>query len=372
MLITDRDRGGEVEKSALGPQDYVSSSMLLEERQKVFNTHWHLAGHISEISQSGDYMTLNIAGEPIVVIRGSDGKIRTFFNICIHRGFPLFEKAFGTIRKNISCSYHGWTYGKNGELESPRLKDHACPTLREIETEIFSGFIFFRIKSEGVQNSVSHLFEDWAEEFLGFRLEECVPSTEKPLATVLPINWKAFMENTLEGYHVKSVHPGLDELIGHRYEFSARRSISKTVAPLKDGPPRDWSERLYHRLITGPGSDSFSKKWVFYFVFPNVQISIYPEQIFYLQSIPLDSERTLIRGRFLDKPRPDRSTRLAAYLNRRIGLKVYREDMRILRKASSGFTSLGFKDPFYTAGQDEEVIKHFHHCLVRARAEDSV
>lgn len=339
---------------------YSSPSGLLEERRRIFNSHWLLAAHASEIARPGDYVSLNVAGEPIVVVRGDDGEIRAFFNICVHRGFPLFEGNSGNIAGRVRCAYHGWAYDSRGKLVAPEGTEEKCLGLKSVPCEIFCGFVFISIRP--ASQPVKSLFGSWASELEELNLHELPPPTEKAFQATVPVNWKVFIENTLEGSHVPSVHPGLNDLIGHRYKLEFEELVSKTVSPLKTEPPANWSEKMYHSIF---GGRKTTAEWKFYFVFPNLQISVYPEQIFYLQAFPIDTGKTLVRGRFLNRDAGARSHRLGGYLNRRIGRKIYREDMKVLKWVQGGLESLEFPGPLHLNGEEEKVIDHFHSILLQ-------
>jgi phenylpropionate dioxygenase-like ring-hydroxylating dioxygenase large terminal subunit len=348
-----------IRPSRLDYSIYSSPSGLLEERRRIFNSHWLLAVHASEIPHPGDYVSLNFAGEPIVVIRGDDGEIRAFFNICVHRGFPLFEGSSGNIHGRVHCAYHGWAYDSFGNLVAPARGDQSCLGLKPVQCESFCGFVFICIRP--TTQPVKSVFGSLAPELEELKLHELPPPTEKTFQATVPVNWKVFIENTLEGSHVPSVHPGLDELIGHKYRLDFEELVSKTVSPLKPEPPATWSEKMYHSIFGGPKT----AEWKFYFVFPNLQISVYPEQVFYLQAIPIDTGKTLVRGRFLNRGAHFRSHRLGGYLNRRIGRKIYREDMKILKRVQGGLESLEFPGPLHLAGEEEKVIDHFHSIMLQ-------
>jgi carnitine monooxygenase subunit len=345
---------------------YSDPSLFALEQERIFNTSPLMLCHESEIPSSGDYLTFNIAGEPIVVLRTEENKVAAFFNICIHRGFPIFTKHKGQMGDHIRCGYHGWKYNRDGKLINEIGNNCSTQSLKPIRVSKHFGFIFVNLGDS--RQDPPDLFQDWYNELGSYYLENLRPVRQEVFEKVLDINWKFFIENTLEGHHVPTVHPGLDDLIGADYQLEFRDFISKTVAPLKSTPQRFWSERMYSSLIKNSQNtnESQRQKWLFYFVFPNVQISIYPEQIFHLQAIPISVDKTYIRGRFLKWPDDtSRATRLAEYLNLRIGRKVYREDLAILAKISGSFTSKKFKGLALEPEKDR-VLQHFHDCHARA------
>jgi len=349
-----------VEKETLS-NIYTSENFLLNERKKIFNRCWQIAAHVSEIPNPGDYITLNVAGEPLAFIRGDDHAIRGFYNICIHRGFPLLDKSEGFIAGDIRCSYHGWKFNRHGELTAPRLDSAKCYTLKTVHVEVFAGFIFFNLGEN--PKSVTDNFGRWKDEFTSHELANFIPHSPGPFEIVLPVNWKIFLENTLEGSHLASVHAGLDGLIGSRHPVEFDEMISKTVSPLLSSAPKTWSEKLYHAIFHK--SQTTSTEWIFYFLFPNVQITVYPEQIIYLQSVPINAKETMVRGRYFRKSEISREHRAAAYLNQRIGRKVFSEDLAIVNKLQKSFDSLEFTEFPRPEKAEDAIILFFNNLLQR-------
>ena len=93
---------------------YLDESIYEQEKQKIFYCNWHYAGHLSQLSKSGDYLTATIADESIFIVRGQDDTLRGFYNVCRHRAHQLLEGSGNT--RNIVCPYHAWSYALDGEL----------------------------------------------------------------------------------------------------------------------------------------------------------------------------------------------------------------------------------------------------------------
>src|SRR5579863_642216 len=95
---------------------YTSAAIHTEEKDKIFSRTWQVVGHTSQVANAGDYFTTQLVGEPLLLVRGSDGKLRGFYNVCRHRAGPAAEGCGS--RKLFRCGYHGWTYGLDGALIS--------------------------------------------------------------------------------------------------------------------------------------------------------------------------------------------------------------------------------------------------------------
>lgn len=188
---------------------YTDPEVYARELQGLLAQTWQFAGHESEAANPGDYFSFEIAGESLFAIRGRDGTLRTFYNVCQHRAHQLVEGS-GTTRV-VVCPYHAWTYELTGHLRAgPNLKsvrgfDKASICLTEVRTEVFNGFVFVNLDPDAVP------MDEW---YPGVReeLRAFVPHIDslQPLEWVaIPeaCNWKVSVENYSECYHCALNHP---------------------------------------------------------------------------------------------------------------------------------------------------------------------
>src|SRR5262249_37825332 len=132
---------------------YVDRDLFDLERRTVF-TGWQFAGRLDQVREPGQYLTTSIGGEPILVVRGADGVLRGFFNVCRHHAAEGMTEDHGTARV-LRCPYHGWTYGLDGALKgTPDFAGVACferekNGLVPVATEVFETFVFVRIANGG-------------------------------------------------------------------------------------------------------------------------------------------------------------------------------------------------------------------------------
>lgn len=194
------------EASPLPPEVYFSQDWYDREIDTIFRTGWLVATREEELPNPGDYVQLNIIGEPLVIIRGDDGEIRALSNSCRHRGSELLTDS-GNCR-NITCPYHAWTYGLDGALRAaPSMNDaldfnkadHGLPSVR---VETWAGFVFINFDADAVPllTSLGSLVERLAP----YRMEEM--KVTKKWENRFNANWKIWVENSREGYHVRTVH----------------------------------------------------------------------------------------------------------------------------------------------------------------------
>ena len=192
---------------------YTDSAIFENELNGLLARTWQLAGHVADVANKGDYFSFEIAGENLFTIRGKDDVIRTFYNVCQHRGHGLVSGCGNT--RVVVCPYHKWTYELAGNLRSgPNLKsvegfDPSTIKLTEVRIEEFCGFLFVNLDDDAKP------MDEW---YPGIRKEisEYVPNVQdlEPLEwveTPETCNWKISIENYSECYHCQSNHPTFSE-----------------------------------------------------------------------------------------------------------------------------------------------------------------
>ncbi|TDV34418.1 phenylpropionate dioxygenase-like ring-hydroxylating dioxygenase large terminal subunit [Paraburkholderia caballeronis] len=191
---------------AMPPDVYTSSDFLAREQRDIFRREWLCVGRASALAEPGDYLTADIDGQPIAVLRSEDGTLRAVSNVCLHRMSVLLTGR-GNVRR-ISCPYHGWTYRLDGALNGAPMMDrqpgfckesYALPSVR---CETWQGWIYVTL--------------DPAAPPLSAQLAELTPLIERYGMTsyietfyeehVWDTNWKILAENFMESYHLPMLH----------------------------------------------------------------------------------------------------------------------------------------------------------------------
>ena len=194
---------------SLDARYYTDPDIFRAECDGLLARTWQFAGHASQLENPGDYFTFEIAGESLFCVRGRDGKIRTFYNVCQHRAHQLVQGSGNT--RVVVCPYHAWTYELTGELRAgPNIAavegfDKSAICLTGVRTELFLGFVFINLDPDAKP------MEDWFPNARA-ELEEYVPNWAdlRPLEWVeIPenCNWKVSVENYSECYHCSLNHP---------------------------------------------------------------------------------------------------------------------------------------------------------------------
>ncbi len=204
------------------------------ERRNVFGHSWLFLGHESQLANTGDYIALTIAGYPLMAVRGKGGVIRAFHNVCRHRAGPLVEDGTGACGENIICRYHGWRYALDGRLASARDFGPATSFdpreygLFMLRCEAWHGFLFATMDAnvEPLAETVAPL----ERAVSAMNIERFAFSHQS--THEIDCNWKTYVENYLEGYHIADVHPGLNLAIdATHYEVKIEPPVVFHSAP---------------------------------------------------------------------------------------------------------------------------------------------
>jgi len=317
------------------------------EKRSIFRTSWQLVCHNNDIPQVGDYHRFDLFNESVVTVRGKDGKLRSFHNVCRHRASRLLDGQKGNCGQMISCPYHRWTYSLEGKLigvpqrDSFNNLDMSRLGLVELEQEVFMGFVFVRFES-GLP-SVREMCAPYANELAAYRMEELVPQGRMTLRP-RDVNWKNVADNYSDGMHIPVAHPGLTRLFARSYAIEAREWIDRMSGLLQEQLSSNWSERMYQRLL--PQVDYLpperQKLWTYFKLWPNVAFDVYPDQIDFMQFIPVSPTQTMIREIAYVHPDNRPEMRATRYLNWRINRQVNLEDKALIERVQVGMGSSSY------------------------------
>ena len=331
---------------------YTSEAFFELEKTELILKNWQLVCHISNIPKAGDYFTFEIFNERVFVIRGEDKNVRAFHNFCSHRGTKLIDETSGTCKGKITCPYHAWGYDFNGNLIKVPYENQFIDfnknehKLKSVEMEIFQGFIFVKLIESDVP-SVNNQFAPYLDEIDQYKLNEMEPLGR---ITMRPrnVNWKQIADNYVDALHIPVAHPGLSGLVGKSYgvEVSPNNGyIHKMWGDGKNSRENNLSNRLYDKYL--PYMDHLPKNkqryWVYYRLWPNLAFDIYPEQMDFMQFIPIDAKTTMIREIAYALPDDRRETKAAQYLNWRINRQVNNEDTKLINLVQEGMNTNYFK-----------------------------
>lgn len=282
--------------STLPSRLYLDPEILELERARVFGRTWQPVCPLDEVREPGRQLACQVAGEPVVVVRDLDGTLRAFFDVCPHRAGPLTAGPGKSCqRKTLQCRYHGWTFSLDGRLlQAPRLSERPPRELRPEDTSLrpiavatFGPMVFVNLDPAAapLAADLGEIVEETAN--LGLHRLSLFARREFPVRC----NWKVYVDNYVEGYHIPLVHPSLlRELDYPAYRVETRRLHSKQHAPIRPdesrpdsaSPPREYS------AAEGDGQGRF------YWVFPNVMFNCYPDHLQLNVVLPISVSETVV------------------------------------------------------------------------------
>lgn len=326
---------------------YRDADFLRAEKEQVFAASWQVVCHLNDIPNPGDYHTLDFLGEPIVAVRARDFGVKAFFNVCRHRAARLLDGGSGHCPGRIVCPYHAWTYDLDGRLSAvPHRREFVDFSLddfglKAVETEVYKGFVFVRLRP-GLP-SVAEMLAPYQNELALYRLEELKPLGRVTMR-VRHVNWKNVTDNYSDAMHIAVAHPGLSRLFGQTYGVEAELWVDKMWGHLRDTPSSQISERMYQSVL--PKSphlpENRQRLWTYFKLWPNVAFDIYPDQVDFMQMIPMSPTETLVREIAYAHPDDRREMRAARYLNWRINRRVSLEDKALIERVQAGMGSRSY------------------------------
>jgi carnitine monooxygenase subunit len=331
------------------------------EKERVFASAWQVVCHESDVPNAGDWHALDYIGESVIVVRGRDLALRAFANVCRHRGSRLLDGTSGCAKKLV-CPYHAWTYDLDGTLAAvpdsasyPGL-DKAGHGLAPLAIEVWRGFIFVRLVDKGP--SVAEMMAPYEAMIEPYHFED-LRALGRITFRPRDVNWKNIGDNYSDGLHITVAHPGLTRLFGKSYGVEAEEHVDRMWGELQDQPSARWSERAYQRLLPPVPHlpDDRQHRWMYFKLWPNVAFDIYPDQIDFMQWLPISPTESLIREIGYAIPDERREMRAARYLNWRINRQVNAEDTALIARVQQGMASRSFS--VGPLSEKEVCLRHF-------------
>ncbi|HEX8262579.1 MAG TPA: aromatic ring-hydroxylating dioxygenase subunit alpha [Allosphingosinicella sp.] len=337
------------------------------EMERVIRPSWQVVCHSGEIARPGEWRTIDYLGESVLVVRGDDGEVRAFSNVCRHRGSRVVSGGAGCARR-LTCPYHAWTYALDGRLigvphkgeyrglEASRLG------LVPVELEAWRGFLFVRLESGGP--SVAEMMAPHEAEIAPYRFEQ-LKALGRVTLRPRDVNWKNVADNYSDGLHIAVAHPGLTRLFGRGYAISAGAHVDRMAGDLVERPSANPSERAYQRFLPDVAHlpAELRRRWLYFKLWPNVAFDIYPDQVDFMQFLPVSPTETVIREISYALPDGRREMKAARYLNWRINRRVNAEDTALIRGVQQGMASRTYTPG--PLGESEVCLRSFARRLRR-------
>jgi len=332
---------------------YVDPVIFEKEKAKIFSRSWQVVGHCSQVEKPGDYFTTECNGEPLLLVRGAGGELRAFYNVCRHRAGPAAEGCGS--RKLFRCGYHGWTYDLDGllisapEFENVQAFDRACFALVSVRAEEWFNLVFVNL-DPGAE-PLLHRLGDLPKQAGRFGFREMKLLERRTYD--MKCNWKTYVDNYLEGYHLPSVHPGLNrELDYNAYTVETYPRHVRQFSPIRGAQPGDATPRRYREAPEHLTTDYF---WIF----PNWMLNCYPDNVSLNLVLPLGPERSLAIFEWY-LPEKDLASK-AATDSVTFSDQIQIEDMAICETVQRNLHSRSYARGRYSVKQEKGV--HAFHCI---------
>ena len=337
--------------SLLDKSTYNDPTIFAAERESIFFRTWQLAGHASQLREPGDFVTVQIVDQSILVIRGKDGQLRAFYNVCQHRAHELLAGC-GNTRSAIVCPYHAWTFGDDGRLRAARHCmdkpgfDPAHFSLEPVRVDEALGFVFVNLDAEApsLTDFAPGMFEDIAANVPWWD-EVAVSSDFDTEGPDLAANWKVLAENCLECYHCGPAHPAFCDFVDMQsYRCDVHTNWMRSYGELAKANNKAYDVE--------PGEPS--QKAIYWHLWPNTELIIYPGNaaMTTFRFFPRNVESTATSSLMLLKPgdtvRPER-------LDYRWNV-LWPEDERLCTSVHRGLRSRGYRGGYLVTNEKQHAV----------------
>lgn len=328
---------------------YLDSETLEQERRRIIHRAPQLVGRLDQVTQPGSFFTADVQGEPILIVRDAGGILRAFHNVCRHRAGPV---AAGSGRCQVlQCGYHGWTYSLDGRLvgtpdfDGVENFDRNQMGLRPVRVETWEQFIFVCLDGNA---SLGEFLGDIPE-----RTRHCNVGAMKPAARrdyVIDCNWKVYVDNYVEGYHIPVVHPSLMREL----DYEHYRTLTSGFYSLQEAPIRTGHGEGRRYWPTESQSNAF-----YFWIFPNLMLNIYPDNLSTNLILPLGPEKTLTVFEWFFHDTESVEAKETIRLTTALSDEIQAEDIAICEAVQRGLRSASYDRGRYSVKR-ENGLHHFH------------
>jgi len=351
---------------------YTSPEIYAEELERIFTRRWICGGRAGEIANPGDYVLRTIAGESVIVVRGRDGALRAFYNVCRHRGTRLCEEPRGRFSETIQCPYHAWTYTIDGQLiGAPHMNEVAGFDKREyplhpVALETWEGLLFLHLSRD--PEPFGEAFAPLVGRFSRFNLPRL--RSARRIEYDVAANWKLIFQNYSECLHCPVIHPGLAQLTPYtsgENDLLDGPYLGGYMVITREGGSLTLSGRACGAPVGELPAEDVNRVY-FYSIFPNLLLSLHPDYVMFHTLWPDGPARTHITCEWLfhtdsfELPGfdPDDAVRFWDETNR--------QDWHICEQSHAGVSSRAYQPGPYSpregisAAWDREFLRAIRHA----------
>jgi len=356
-IIAGYDPNRPLSTASTPPSSWYTDSSIFElEQPTVFSRSWQFIGRSEKVREPGQHISCEIAGEPILVVRGNDAILRGFFNVCRHHAAAVITQSEGTAQ-SLRCPYHGWTYDLQGALVfAPEFGgvndfDRFANSLVPIEIAVYKNWVFAKL-DQGNPSLQDFFGKDLLDHFEALNLEQL--NWLERRSYTLNCNWKVFVDNYLDGgYHVPHLHRGLNSVLDYgNYTIATGERFCLQSSPIVSTVGDEKTREVRK------GTRAF-----YYWIYPNFMINLYAGVMDTNLVIPRGVDRTevIFDYYFADISDREKQQNLASIA---LSEQIQAEDVAICESVQRGLASRS-----YSAGRlsvRREAGEHLFHKLLYA------
>jgi len=337
---------------------YHDPDIYAAECRHVFSGSWQAVGRAAQVAEPGSFLTAELAGEPLLVVRDDVGVLRAFYNVCRHRAAVVVDQPEGKASR-LRCRYHGWTYDLAGRLRGTPEFDGVADFCKEdnglvaVAVDTWGPLVFVHLPTVPAEQSLGDFLGALPLRTAGQGLDrlQFVGTRTYEVAC----NWKVFVDNYLDGgYHVNTVHPGLAGALDYaHYRTEIEGNVSVQISPLKQaGDPAVGKVR--------GGQNAY-----YWWVFPNLMINLYQDVMDTNLVLPLGPDRCQVVFDYYFTQREGEEAERFIAQSIEVAHQVQVEDMDICAAVQRGLQSRSFDTGRFSVKR-EAGGWHFHRLLARA------
>lgn len=338
--LKDEKRSLHREATTLPAQMYSSPEIYQREKEQIFGKYWCYVGHLSQLDGAGSYFTVEIAEQPLVILRDASDRLRAFFNVCTHRAGPVATGSGKCHR--LTCLYHSWSFDLEGNLrgvpdmEAAENFDAASHALKPVQVDVWESFIFVNLDPNC--GSLADQMGEIPEIFKRYELSKW--ARVHYVDYWADINWKLYVENNAESYHEPTVHPSLAKFY-QRTTADARYHYYLQRSPIS----LDSEENLTRQdpKLTAPNLNEDEREWASIMsFFPNFAWILSPACAIIYTIDPQGVQKTRVRWEWLvpntpSAKAPENVDSLVEYFD-----NIQQEDLKLLPEVQKRIQSLGY------------------------------
>ncbi|MCL1463199.1 aromatic ring-hydroxylating oxygenase subunit alpha [Argonema galeatum] len=350
---------------------YTCAAIFLEEIDRIFYSRWLCIGRVEQIPNPGDYFIQQVGQESIIVVRDRNGEVRSFYNICRHRGTRLCTEAQGNFNGKILCPYHAWAYGLDGQLEVAPLMNELDDfnqqdyPLHRVSVATWSGFLFLNLAES--PEPFATAFGPILDKFAQWQLPRLRVSDR--IIYDIQANWKLICQNYCECYHCPSLHPVLAKMSPYRSgenDLISGLFLGGFMKINQIGGSMTLSGN-WCSLPLGNVSGEDLQRVYYYSIFPNMLLSLHPDYVMVHRLWPQSPNRTQIICEWLFDP----DAMKQPSFNSRDAVEFWditnRQDWQVCELMQTGVSSRAYTPSPYSSAEsllaefDREYLKAIEH-----------